>query len=223
MSSQIHSNSNKASHSKTIILGRDGTQPFKIENEGVSHQHARVTKHDGGAWMLEDLDSTNGTYVRNDDGEFEKIKKCLIDKNSVVRLGGGTMHSLTFWANRLTVAEDSNYGYEFSQISQMNEAFTGRIEQETNKLRMKRFMPIAISIIVTVLSYVIPATPSIQMWILRIGMQLGPIYSALCIKNDKIIDLMNKKKKLITCPMCGRPLSDFEIQQRLCLACKAHA
>ena len=51
---------------KTIVLGREGTQPFKIKNEDVSRQHAQITIDDHGEWVLEDLNSSNGTFIRNE-------------------------------------------------------------------------------------------------------------------------------------------------------------
>ena len=52
---------------KQFILGTEGNQPFKITQMGVSHQHARITIGDDGVWTLEDLNSTNGTFVRCED------------------------------------------------------------------------------------------------------------------------------------------------------------
>ena len=51
---------------KQFILGTEGNQPFEIKQKGVSHQHARVTIGDNGVWTLEDLNSTNGTFVRDE-------------------------------------------------------------------------------------------------------------------------------------------------------------
>lgn len=42
-----------------IIIGKQGDQKFPIKNAGVSRQHASITI-EGGHWILEDMDSTNG-------------------------------------------------------------------------------------------------------------------------------------------------------------------
>ena len=62
---------------KQYILGRDGTQLFKIpENRiRVSHRHAKLTVNDDGRWILEDLNSGNGTYIITDDGELMKVNQ----------------------------------------------------------------------------------------------------------------------------------------------------
>ena len=53
---------------KTIILGKEGNQPFKINADanGVSRRHAQITITDSNEWYIEDLNSTNGTYIRDE-------------------------------------------------------------------------------------------------------------------------------------------------------------
>ena len=46
-----------------VIIGKEGTQKFPINNSRVSRQHAKITVSDSGQWTLEDLNSTNGTYI----------------------------------------------------------------------------------------------------------------------------------------------------------------
>jgi pSer/pThr/pTyr-binding forkhead associated (FHA) protein len=48
-----------------IILGRDTTCDFPIEDQTVSSRHARLSFHQN-QWWLEDLTSTNGTFLNGD-------------------------------------------------------------------------------------------------------------------------------------------------------------
>ena len=50
-------------------------QPFatKTTQSGVSRKHAVIRIDENGCWWLEDRWSTNGTYIREDDGGFRKI------------------------------------------------------------------------------------------------------------------------------------------------------
>jgi pSer/pThr/pTyr-binding forkhead associated (FHA) protein len=50
---------------REIRIGRAPNNEFVIEDDYASSQHARLQKTDDG-WLLQDLNSTNGTYV---DGE----------------------------------------------------------------------------------------------------------------------------------------------------------
>ena len=51
-------------HQMEIILGRDANCDLSIVDEALSAHHARVNHHHG-QWWLEDLNSTNGTYLNN--------------------------------------------------------------------------------------------------------------------------------------------------------------
>jgi diguanylate cyclase (GGDEF)-like protein len=46
------------------VIGRSPEAEVTIDDDGVSRMHARIREHDGG-YQLEDLGSTNGTYVGN--------------------------------------------------------------------------------------------------------------------------------------------------------------
>lgn len=48
---------------KKIIIGRQGEQPVAINDMSVSKRHLAVTQLADGRWSIEDLGSTNGTYV----------------------------------------------------------------------------------------------------------------------------------------------------------------
>lgn len=47
-----------------VLLGRDPSCQFTIPDSSVSHRHARIYQSDG-QWYVEDLGSTNGTYMND--------------------------------------------------------------------------------------------------------------------------------------------------------------
>jgi pSer/pThr/pTyr-binding forkhead associated (FHA) protein len=51
-----------------IYIGRESTSDLMVNNETISLQHARIF-YKNGQWLLEDLNSTNGTYI-NDERVF---------------------------------------------------------------------------------------------------------------------------------------------------------
>lgn len=65
-----------------IVVGREGQQPFMIDNAGVSRKHVRVEDLGNGLFLLEDLNSSNGTFVNN-----QKIIKKTVSLKDEVRLG----------------------------------------------------------------------------------------------------------------------------------------
>jgi pSer/pThr/pTyr-binding forkhead associated (FHA) protein len=49
-----------------IVLGRDSSADVVIDDGQISRRHARVTPSNGGV-VVEDLESTNGTFVNSDE------------------------------------------------------------------------------------------------------------------------------------------------------------
>lgn len=77
------------SRSKLIVIGRLQSAQhnyLSLKDEKASAHHARITLKDGEYW-IEDLGSTNGTWVNN-----KKVKeKTQITPQSIVRIGGSTL------------------------------------------------------------------------------------------------------------------------------------
>lgn len=67
----------------TIIkIGRMGDQPFKINDLDVGRLHAQLTVHDDCTLVLEDCNSTTGTYIN-----LHKIIRKRVTLNTEIRLG----------------------------------------------------------------------------------------------------------------------------------------
>lgn len=64
------------------IVGRDSEAGFVVSRSSVSRQHARLYRDDAGAWWVEDLNSTNGTFVNEN-----RIKQQQLSDADQVRFG----------------------------------------------------------------------------------------------------------------------------------------
>ena len=64
-----------------VMVGRDRTCSIVLSHPAVSRRHARITLS-GSAWVLEDLQSANGTYVNN-----ARVDKVKLKVGDVVRFG----------------------------------------------------------------------------------------------------------------------------------------
>ena len=68
-----------------ITIGRNPGNDIPIDNLGVSKQHAKIIKHDGG-YVVEDLNSTNGTFIND-----KRVARAVLNNNDEVHIG---KHSL---------------------------------------------------------------------------------------------------------------------------------
>jgi pSer/pThr/pTyr-binding forkhead associated (FHA) protein len=68
-------------HADGSVLGRDDAAAVSIPLDGVSREHARI-QWDGRGWWLEDLKSTNGTFVNG-----EKVLREKLQHLDVISLG----------------------------------------------------------------------------------------------------------------------------------------
>ncbi|MDB4959012.1 MAG: diguanylate cyclase [Myxococcales bacterium] len=64
------------------IVGRDSEAQFVVSRSSVSRQHARLFVDDDGNWWVEDLNSTNGTFVNE-----TRIRAQQLSDSDQVRFG----------------------------------------------------------------------------------------------------------------------------------------
>ena len=69
-----------------ILLGRSGDCTVPLQDSYASNRHARIYYRDG-QWFIEDLNSTNGTYLGNN----RLTTAQLLEPGMVVRNGQTTM------------------------------------------------------------------------------------------------------------------------------------
>ncbi|HET7328816.1 MAG TPA: FHA domain-containing protein [Nocardioidaceae bacterium] len=65
-----------------VTLGRGGDSTIKLDDDYVSTRHARFVTN-GDDWFVEDLGSTNGTYL----GNTRVTRAVAVSANTAVRLG----------------------------------------------------------------------------------------------------------------------------------------
>ena len=65
-----------------ITIGKANDNDYVADDSQVSRHHARLVSEPDGNWLLEDLESTNGTFVN----EAQVVRK-RISKSDRIRLG----------------------------------------------------------------------------------------------------------------------------------------
>ena len=60
-------------HTHPVRIGRDESSELRLDARGVSRCHA-VIERENGSWFVEDVQSTNGTYVNGRLTEYAALK-----------------------------------------------------------------------------------------------------------------------------------------------------
>jgi diguanylate cyclase (GGDEF)-like protein len=68
---------------EVVTIGRDRENDIVLDSDSVSRRHARVEHRDGRIYLT-DLDSTNGTYVNDDN---EPVRDCQLRRGDHVKIG----------------------------------------------------------------------------------------------------------------------------------------
>lgn len=213
---------------KEIILGRDGNQPFKISNKRicVSSNHASITIDDYGGWLLKDLDSTNGTFIRNDStGKFIPVDGAgtPISEMTFIILGADNSMGCCFYARQILSVKDCFAEHQY--MLQKKEEFDKQEEIAGNRPKTIRKAIFWIMAVFTILTFI----PSIEE---QGGVQLFRLFRFFSIasmgttafydvqaKKDKIKKLRSKFNQCPN-PECDHKLSSDEIENLKCKKCK---
>lgn len=124
---------------KTIIFGREAEK--RIPQQDISATHAKVTYLGNGEFEVEDLNSSNGTYVNG-----YRIRRAVVGFNDQVRLSSGTVLDL---AKEFELASDKpkpsppkksnpkDFIQEFAQLKPIYEDFKRNRKKSQKKHQQK--------------------------------------------------------------------------------------
>lgn len=213
---------------KTIILGREGNQPFPIKSDvdGVSRKHAQITITDSNEWYLEDLDSANGTCVRDETtGEMEPVtSRQRITPMTFVLLGPDNSRGCSFYAKQAEKYGDFMEEHEYlvtkeSEFDRKEEILDGNIKK----------MRIVGPVIVIIAVFTITGIPAVSDYLGEYAMQIRIGLSSMTGIITALYDGSAKKKRLQSLremwhhcpnPCCSNKLTTKEINNMRCSKCK---
>ncbi|MBQ6063717.1 MAG: FHA domain-containing protein [Prevotella sp.] len=112
-----------------IIIGRGGQQWFPIRGRNVSEEHAEIEiDEETGVWMLRDLNSTNGTFVREEEtGEFRRVSCVRINPLTFVCLGSDNDKGCCFYARQ--IEHPGNFNEEIRYLKKKDSEFAKKISK----------------------------------------------------------------------------------------------
>lgn len=242
---------------KTIVLGRvfSPLNPDKKNSKeavyqafgelltnqiGVSNLHASIVIDDNGEWWLEDRWSTNGTYIREDDGRFRRIGnheypgKCQITPMTYIRLGTDDASGCCFYAKQ--AEQYGNFNEELVFIKNRHEELDKLGINEKKKIKkisllIDYVLPL---ILIPLMCFIIkPLAEEIGGFtttlvsgygtfiIMRLSGMMKLLYGVKERERENEEKTKEQKKLFSLCPnpKCNHVLSDMEIANLQCNTC----
>jgi len=205
---------------KSFIIGREGNQPFTISQEGVSREHAKLTIDDNGKWTLEDLNSGNGTFIRNEEGDLEQIGKKTISERTYICLGPDNINGCKFYARQLIAPKD--YQREFDLLEEIDNDIEERLDKADDKSKLIRKAITIISMVGFFGSFIVEDN-GFRTMLLRVSTAATGVSSMFYDPNKQKKQLKALREKLFGCPnpACSHQLSSKEVRNRKCAKCGA--
>ena len=192
-----------------ITIGKANDNEYVVNDPSVSRHHAQLTYEEEGHWILEDLGSTNGTFVNG-----IQIARKQVTSKDVIKLGDSYVFNLAE-----VLKANNDYSEEFAALKQVYDNYIqAKIKiQSSNqfKTRLLQSFPFALPGIIGVLigfsGKGSPALFAISLFITicapTVGIYWGAKQSA---KIPKLLqDLTNQFKIDYVCPKCGTFLGEI--------------
>ena len=73
-----------------VVLGRGSDCDIQVDRDSVSRRHCRIVRNESQGWIVEDLGSTNGSYVN--DGP---IQQASLRDGDLLKIGAAIFKFLT--------------------------------------------------------------------------------------------------------------------------------
>ena len=182
---------------------------YVADDSQVSRHHARLVSEPDGSWLLEDLDSTNGTFVNE-----AQIARKRISKSDQIRLG----ENFTLTLSDLLKA-GNDYSEEFAKLKTVYDHYIQekvRIQSSNQfKTRLMQSLPFALpGVIGVVVGFLGKGSPTlfglsllITIVAPTVGIYLGAKQAAKIPM--QLQALANQFKIDYVCPKCGTFLGEI--------------
>ncbi len=215
-----------------IIIGRKGEQSFPIVDKAVSGKHLKLTIMPDGNIQVEDLGSTNGTFI---DGV--RIIKKVVTRDTIVQMGPTFIFRISDVLPEVTKDPPKpEYDDDFFREFQKLESVWNKYQEEKINLQKsnasKGFLRMLPLFVLGGLGYLISCIPELAQFrtvITLAGLGIGIIITWISYKSatglPEQMEKLNQQFQIdYVCPKCNQFLgfTPFEgLKNRgQCLVCK---
>ena len=182
-----------------IRIGKASDNDFVVNDPHVSRYHAKLIREEGGCWLLEDLGSTNGTFVNG-----AQIVKKHVTPSDTIKLGDNYVLNISE-----ALKSNNDYSEEFAALKQVYDNYIqAKVKiQSSNQFKTRLFQS---------LPFALPGVVGVVIGFLGKG-------SPETVRIESVYyDLCSDRRYLPGCETVGQDptvaaRSDQSIQNRLCL------
>ena len=130
-----------------IRIGKASDNDFVVNDPHVSRYHAKLIREEGGCWLLEDLGSTNGTFVNG-----AQIVKKHVTPSDTIKLGDNYVLNISE-----ALKSNNDYSEEFAALKQVYDNYIqAKVKiQSSNQFKTRLFqsLPFALPGVVSIFLY----------------------------------------------------------------------
>jgi hypothetical protein len=222
-----------------IIVGKQGNQKVTITDARVSRKHCKLTEQPDGSFILEDLGSSNGTFVNGN-----RIFRTRVTRDTILQLGpelkvkvsdlvGTTVISpLTIPPINPPQPTEVDYSAAFNRLQAVYERYSkdkvALLKDERKKNQLKS-LPMFIVGIVSMLLFIIPALAPFRIYIVIIATAFAgwgaKVAFGTSVEFPEKMEALTRQFKIdYVCPKCGNFLGDIPFEnlrnRKICSFCK---
>lgn len=192
-----------------IRIGKADDNDFVVPDTHVSRYHACLVREDDGTLLLEDLGSTNGTFVNG-----RQIIKKRVTPTDTIRLGDSYAMNL-----RDVLKYTNDYSEEFAALKKVYDDYIqAKVKiQSSNQFKTRLFqslpfaLPGIVGVIIGFLGKGSPEWFALSLFITvcapTVGIYLGARQSAKI--PQQLQEIANQFKIAYVCPKCGTFLGEI--------------
>lgn len=209
------------------IIGRDGD--IKINKPGVSREHAKLIKKSDGSFTIEDLNSTNGTFVNG-----QRIVVKNITLSDQVQLAGTIDIDLRALLRSVLPEDNAELIEKFNNLRDVYDEYNKKkvkIQSETiSSVTLKRSLPMVVPGIIGLIALTIGEEGRYIAIAGAVLSLIGILYGIKAASKDqaklpeKLTALEDQLRVEYVCPKCRNFLGNLPWQNLYnrgqCIHCK---
>lgn len=231
-----------------VVVGKQGNQKVAITDPKVSRRHCKLTEQPDGSFLLEDLGSTNGTFVGG-----SSIIKTRVSRDTVIQLGpelkfkvsdlvGTKASSSSSEGNPRVVGAatsgtapkepEKDYTAAFNRLQAVYERYSMdkvALQKEERKKNQLKSLPMFVVGIISLLLMSVPALQPFRVVVVIIATAFAgwgaKVAFGTSVEFPEKMEALTRQFKIdYVCPKCGNFLGDIPFEnlrnRKICGICK---